>query len=143
MLAHVHALVDRMRPEDIESARLAGVPPLQVYWTMVARSPHCATALLDGVPAAMWGAAVESYVAAESAHLWLWIAGDVQRPAHLIARGALPFVEQMQAIYGRLTTTVAWGHERDHRWVRWLGFERAPAQDQKIGAGAFLAYERR
>lgn len=132
-----------MRPEDAETVGLAGIPAMQVFWTMVARSPHCATALLDGVPAAMWGASVDNYVASEHAHLWLLVGGDVKRPVHLMARAAVPFVQQMQAVYGKLTTTVAWGHRADHRWVRWLGFERVPANDQKIGTGLFLAYERR
>ena len=74
--------------------------------------------------------------------LWLTEKHELCRPAHLIARGAMPFVEQMQACYGRLVTTVAWGHERDHRWVRWLGFRRWPHGDHRIGDSMFLAYER-
>jgi len=140
--AHVRALAADLRREDRETAALCGIDPFVLYWTMMSRSPHCATALVDGEPAAMWGASVDSFVAAEKAHLWFVVAASVDRPAHIIARGAVPFVNAMQTCYSRLVTTVAWGHERDHRWVRWLGFRRAPHEDRMIGEGRFIGYER-
>jgi hypothetical protein len=140
--SHIEALVADLRPEDAETVRLAGSTPVEAYDRMLNRSMHAVTATLDGVPAAMWGDAVDSFLLPDKAHLWLLIPANVHRPAHIIARGALPFVEAMQACYGRLVTTVAWGHERDHRWVRWLGFRRAPGEDKRVGQAVFLGYER-
>lgn len=121
---------------------MAGGAALDLYSAMLSRSMHAGAALVGGRPAAMWGASVDNFLLPDKAHLWLLIGGGVHRPAHILARGALPFVQQMQTCYGRLVTTVAWGHERDHRWVRWLGFRRSPADDVSIGQGRFLAYER-
>lgn len=140
--SHIEGLVADLRAEDAETVLASGVTPQQAYAVMLMRSLHAATALEDQKPVAMWGAAVDSFISAESAHLWLLIPAGVQRPAHLLARSALPFVEAMQACYGRLVTTVAWGHERDHRWVRWLGFRRAEREDKRVGSVVFLGYER-
>jgi hypothetical protein len=140
--SHIFDLTADLRAEDAETVALAGSTPLDAYARMLSRSLHATTATLDGVPAAMWGDSVDSFIAPEKAHLWLLIPANIKRPAHIIARGALPFVEAMQSCYGRLVTTVAWGHERDHRWVRWLGFRRAPSEDKRVGQAVFLGYER-
>lgn len=134
--------MQNLRREDAETLELADKDPREAYWRLLSRSMHAGAALVDGRPAAMWGAAVDNFLQTDFAHLWLLIGGDIKRPAHVIARGALPFVQQMQTCYGRLLTTVAWGHERDHRWVRWLGFRRCPEQDRRTERGVFLAYER-
>lgn len=121
---------------------MTGRDPYEAYCQLVMQSLHPTTALVDGEPAAMWGDAADSFLLPSYAHLWFLIRAGVPRPAHLIARGAMPFVAQMQACYGRLVTTVAWGHDRDHRWVRWLGFRRWPVGDNRIRDAVFLAYER-
>lgn len=131
-----------LRPEDADTLGLTGKDPREAYWRLLSRSMHAGAALADGRPAAMWGAAVDNFLQSDHAHLWLLISGDIKRPAHIIARGALPFVQRMQSCYGRLVTTVAWGHSRDHRWVQWLGFRRCPDRDTRSGQGLFLAYER-
>lgn len=121
---------------------MTGEPALDLYGAMLSRSMHAGAALIDGRPAAMWGAAVDNFLLSDQAHLWLLIGGHVQRPVHTVARGALPFVQHMQACYARLVTTVTWGHARDHRFIRWLGFRRVPAEDATTRTGRFLAYER-
>lgn len=121
---------------------LAGGSALNLYGSMLSRSMYSGAALIDGKPAAVWGAAVDNFLMPDRAHLWLVIGGHVQRPAHVIGRGALPFVQQMQTCYARLVTTVTWGHARDHRFIRWLGFSRVPAEDTVAKTGRFLAYER-
>lgn len=140
--SHIEEVVADLRAEDAATVRATGVTPQQAFAVMLMRSMHAATAMEDQRPIAMWGAAADSFLLPEHAHLWLLISARVVRPAHFLARSALPFVDAMQACYGRLVTTVAWGHERDHRFVRWLGFRRSPRGDQRIGSVDFLGYER-
>lgn len=122
--------------------RACAVEPGAIFGELLSRSLHAGTALLDGEPAGMWGAATESFIGAESAHLWLVISGRVERPGHVIGRGAKAFIRAMQEQYGRLTTTVAEGLVEDRRFMAWLGFRRAPASDRRVGDTLFLGFEK-
>lgn len=135
---HVLALVEDLRPEDAETVALLGGAAAERYGAALSRSMYASTALIEGRPVAMWGASVDSFLLPGPARIWLLIRGDVRRPAHFTARYARRFVDDMQTCYGRLVTTVTWGHAGDRAFIRWLGFRRVPAED----AGRFLAYER-
>ena len=121
--------------------RACATEPVAAFTELLARSLHAGTALLDGEPAAMWGAAANSFIGADSAHLWLVISGRVERPAHTIGRGAKAFIRAMQGQYGRLTTGVAEKFLADQWFVAWLGFRRDPGADRRMGGTLFLGYE--
>ena len=121
---------------------VCGAIPSVAFTELLARSLHAGTALLDGEPAAMWGAAADSFVGAESAHVWLVISGRVDRPAHTIGRGAKAFIRAVQGQYDRLTTSVAEGLAEDQRFMAWLGFRRAPEVDMRLGSTLFLGFEK-
>lgn len=140
--AHIPAVVADLRPEDAATLRACAAEPVAAFTELLARSLHAGTALIDGEPVAMWGAAADSFIGAERAHVWLVISGRVDRPAHTVGRGAKAFIRAMQGQYGRLTTTAAAGLVGDQWFLAWLGFRRASASDRRIGGALFLGFEK-
>lgn len=141
--AHVAPIVARLRPEDAETFAASGRDPEAAIIETLARSSVAGVALLDGAPVAVWSAVPDCLIAPASAHVWLLISGLIERrPAAIVARRALSFLDAVQNVYGVLTTSVPEHHEADRRWLEFAGFRALPGADDWLGPCRLLGYVR-
>lgn len=137
---HVAAVSAALRTQDRITVMACGLTAEGGYGLLLTRSMFAETALLDGEPAAMWGAAADSFMATDKAHLWMLVRRGVHRPPLAICRIAVRFIREMLAHYGRVTTTVLEGFVTDQRFIEWLGFKRCAADDIYLSGRLALAY---
>lgn len=137
---HAAAMAPVMRQEDAEEVVALGMSPIEALSYSLAASRIAHTALIDGKPAAMWGACPESLLG-EKALLWMLGTDHVPRNAKALLRMSRAFVAHIQAQYPILECFVDMRYHAAVRWVAWLGFEHAGTAT--INGMPFVAYQRK
>ncbi len=119
-MSHVSAVAATMRPEDAaEVLASCGFDPLRALRESVQVSDAAWTLLLDGQPAAVFGAVG---VASGCGVVWMLTSTMVDRHPIAFLRLCRPVVEALLMHYGLLFNYVDARYEVALRWARWLGF---------------------
>ena len=126
-LEHAEDLAPRMRGEDVAEVWAAShLGPLEALQQAVETSALPLTWLVEGRPAAMWGA-VPVNIIRGVAIPWLLGTRDVERHAMHFARTSRRIVAELRGQWPILVNFVDQRHEQSVRWLRWLGADLAPA----------------
>lgn len=120
---HAQRLGPRLRPADAAELGAMGVDPTAALVGAVAVSFEAWTGLVDGEPAAMWGASAESLLA-DRAALWFLTGPAAARYPRLMVRTARAFVARLQETFPTLVAMVDGRYAGACRLVEILGFER-------------------
>jgi hypothetical protein len=129
-VSHAHALAATMRADDAAECAAFGLTPLDALLESLRASEVAWTLLLDGEPAAMWGAEpLRRTLLSEpgAASAWALTGTAVERHRKEFARVSRAGVAALLARYPVLFADVDARYARALRWVRWLGFTVLPA----------------
>lgn len=118
---HAHSLFPRLREAERKSISKLQIDPLPVMDLLLDRGGPAYTALVDGVPACMWG--LDSATLIGGSHK-LWMLTTPLVEAHYITflRASRKFVVWARDRYGPLDGAVDEENILSERWLRWIGF---------------------
>lgn len=125
---HAIAMASRLRAADVDEIYASrGLAPEPALLSSLERSTQSWVALVDGVPACLWGVGPLSLVLGKGCP-WLLGTCEVERHARTFLRLSRVFLREMQATYPELENVVDARHRVSLRWLGWLGFAIDPAQ---------------
>ncbi len=119
---HVEELGLKLRRCDIEEIKASSsLPPIDAMRRSFEKSPLCWTALKDGKPIAMFGAACQSVM---SVHGSPWMLGSdgLTRAVIGIGRFSRYYVARMKQRFSILENYIDARQTRSIRWLKWCGF---------------------
>jgi hypothetical protein len=135
-LAHAEAI--DLRPGDAREIEALGLTPHEALARSLARSIWANAYLVDGEVAAVMGVTLSNLVGGV-AMPWLLTGRPVDRHRKAFLRLTRDRVGQMLAEHGMLVAQVHAQYREALRWLRWLGFELAPARP--LGARGALFHQ--
>lgn len=138
--AHADAMAPLMSAADIAEIEAMGFTPREALIYSLAGSTVADCALIDGVPAAMWGLCPRSLIG-ERALLWMLGTPAVQKNAKALLAISRYFADWAQGRYPVLEALIDSRHEKALRWVRWLGFKPTGGTVTMCGV-PFIEFER-
>jgi hypothetical protein len=121
-MSHVEELGVKLRNSDVEEiAASSGRPPLVAMSQSFLKSPLCWTALRDGKPIAMFGAACQSVMSVHGSP-WMLGSDDLDRAVLGIGRFSRYYVARMKQRFSILENFIDARQKRSIRWLKWCGF---------------------
>lgn len=117
---HMKPLARGMRTAAYLTVSDAGYDPRLALRRTMGQSHHCRTALIDGVPVAMWG--VVGALLAESAYVWLIMADDITNMPLTIVREAKTQLAEIMIHYEEVAITIMPDDDAALRFATYLGF---------------------
>ncbi len=121
-----HARTIRLREGDAMEIRALGETQESALTKTLARAIRAETYLVDGEPAALTGIMMPSLLGT-IASPFLMTGEPVERHRKSFMQHTRARVEQWRTQYELLVTFVHADYGRAIAWLRWLGFELAPA----------------
>ena len=138
--AHADTMAPLMSAQDVAEIEAMGFTPRQALGYSLDGSTVADCALVDGVPAALWGICPRSLVG-ERALLWMLGTPAVQQNAKALLVLSRYFADWAQQRYPVLEALIDSRHDKALRWVRWLGFR--PTGGSVVMRGVtFIGFER-
>lgn len=137
---HADIMAPLMSAQDRAEIEAAGFTPRDALRYSMEGSVVADTALIDGVPAAMWGICPRSIVG-ERALLWMLGTPAVQRNAKALLVLSRYFADWAQERYPVLECLIDSRHDKALRWVKWLGFKPTGGTVRMCGV-EFIGFER-
>ena len=123
LLEHCVPIAARMRAADVDEVFAgSGRDPLDALEFSFRKSALVRTALVDGVPEVMFGAADLNILAGVAAP-WLLGTDAVTKNYVAFLRGSVEWRSQLLTRYEVLRNLVDDRNAASKRWLRWLGFE--------------------
>lgn len=122
-IEHAEAMAPRMRHEDSTEVLALGLSAFDALRHSLDGSIVAETALVDGEPAAMWGACAEA-IAGNKAFLWMLGTDHVPRNAKALLKVSRFFVAHVHRTYPVLECLVDMRYHKAVKWIMWMGFER-------------------
>ena len=124
---HVEAIAADTRQADVDELfASSGITPETAMWKGLVCSTHAWTGLIDDRPVCMFGVAPRSVLSGRG-YPWLIGTNRMEREARVFLRECRPQVAVMRGVYNLLENYVDARNVKAVRWLRWLGFEIAPA----------------
>ena len=130
-IRHVRPMSVRMRPEAAMALDGYGFNPRAALRRAFVASFHCRTAMMDGHPVAMWGAA--GTLMGYQAYVWLVLSDEIRAMPRAILKEARADLESVMEDRPEIIATVLPDDEAAIRFARHLGFtgdERIPLGDR-------------
>ena len=122
-----HAARIELRAGDAREIEALGVTKKEALATTLGRSIQADAYLIDGEVAALMGITLTSLIGGTAAP-WLMTGRPVERHRKAFMRLTRERTQRMLAEHGTLVCNVHAEYARSIRWLRWLGFEIAPAR---------------
>ena len=97
--------------------------------TFIARSEEVWFGLHDGQVAAIWGV-IQPTVISNRMYLWLFTTDLVDKHKFLLVRHSQLFIDRVLKRYPVIVGHVSIHNDRAKRWLRWLGAEFGPIENQ-------------
>jgi hypothetical protein len=121
---HIPFLAERMREADRREVwAMSRHTPREALTMSLKLSPRAWTALVDGVPGLMWGAARAGSIFCLVGRPWLLSSGVIEGAAKLeFLRRSREFVGEMRKDFPRLSNYVHAANTLSIRWLKWCGF---------------------
>lgn len=142
---HIPAISSRARPEDIaELWAVARTTPAEAMQRGLETTVDASTALLDGVPVAMFGAAPYSILGGMGTP-WMIGTTDLRRwsAQKELLRVSVPALERMQKRFPSLLFNVVdQRNKAAQRWLLWLGFRFLEPVPVGAGGHPFIPFYR-
>lgn len=134
----IQHVADHMRQADVlEVAASHGHTPLQALVTSIHESDHAFCSVLDGVPLCIYGFVYDED--SDRAGVWLLGTDDLAKHRRLFLKESRRIVDSWGQHFGTMFNFVDPQHTAALRWLKWLGFERLPAERRGVaGAPAVL-----
>jgi hypothetical protein len=134
------SIAERMRQQDRAEVEAGGFSPLQAILESQRMSIITECALVDGVPAAVWGVVPRGLL---SSYANVWMLGTDMVPQHrkALLRLSRAFIARVSRLYPFLDCLVDSRYTEAIRWVEWLGFK--PRGVQSVGDVPFFIFDRR
>ena len=140
---HVIAVAAQLRPEDaVETRAMADEPPLVSLMRGWCVSNPCFTGLVAFQPAAV-GGFIQSEEATATATLWLVGTPMMVRRPKALCRAVRAFLAGAASHWRRVETYSHPSNTSHHRWLEWLGFDRAGSEMIGDTPREFYHYEMR
>jgi hypothetical protein len=121
--SHIPHLAEHMRPADITEIRAAGdLSPEDALTRGLAASQYCSTALIDGVPVAMFGLRKPS-ILSETGIVWMLGTDAVYQIKREMITIARAVIAEMLDVCPVLSNMVHSDNVTSIRWLRRMGFD--------------------
>lgn len=117
---HIRPMAASMRHAAAMALDGYGFNPREALRRAYVASHHCRTAMIDGKPVAMWGAA--GALLSDGAYVWLVLSDAVRSIPRAIVREARADLAEVMERYPRISATVLPDDEDSVRFARFLGF---------------------
>lgn len=141
---HAIDLADRLRQQDKDEVWASGrLDPESALVKSVDASSHAWTALIDGIPEIMWGAAPYPSTEVNAGIVWLLSSDEMYRiPGRFMAESR-EYVSKMHERFDILFNYVHAANTRSQRWLLRLGFHKVSISDDHNGNGeTFILFAR-
>ena len=138
--AHADAMAPLMSAQDVAEIEAMGFTPREALGYSLNGSTVADCALVDGVPAALWGICPRSLLG-ERALLWMLGTPAVQQNARALLVLSRYFADWAQERYPVLEALIDSRHDKALRWVKWLGFKSTGGCTTLRGV-RFIGFER-
>lgn len=123
---HLRYVADHARPEDVEEIRAScGTGVLEAMEFGLRFGLLCRAALVDGVPACVFGVTASSLLGGVGAP-WMIATPEVERQPRALVALSRPVVAEMAGLFPLLVNFVDNRNRKAHRWLAWLGFQLDP-----------------
>lgn len=140
---HVAPIAARMRDADrIEVLASSGSTPHEVLMFSLSKSEMAWTAILDGRPEVMFGAA-DLNVLTRTGAPWLLGTNAVELHYRMFLRQSLSWREQLLKRYDTLRNFVDDRNEVSKRWLTWMGFTLFDPAPVGVNGEMFRMFEMR
>lgn len=120
---HIKPLSISLRPAACATLRAFGADPRRALHQVLRQSSYSRTAILDGLPVAMWGAA--GAMLSDSLTVWAALGNDAVRFPLAIVRRARAELEKIGEHGTELRAMVATEDERAILFARTIGFAQS------------------
>lgn len=109
-----------MRADDRAELQASGGDPVDLLLSGWQSSDWCKAALVDGVPAVIWGV---SRCDKETGSPWLLATDGIKQIKKTFLMSCKPDIERMQKEYKKLFNYVHINNKLAQQWLVWLGFD--------------------
>lgn len=109
-----------MRAEDREELQASGGDPVDLLLSGWQTSDWCKAALVDGVPAVIWGVAK---CGEDIGSPWLLATDAILKIKKTFLMKCKPDIDRMQQEYKKLFNYVHINNKLAQQWLEWLGFD--------------------
>lgn len=144
MNMHAILLAPKLRKADLKELELScGLDPLEALTRSIQMStPNCWTALLDGQPEIMWGAAPSAY-STTAGVAWLLSSDEMYKIPGRFLKESVTYMTKLFEIYDTLFNYVHADNMKSRQWLENMGFN-VLARNEEYGVGKvpFLLYSR-
>jgi hypothetical protein len=117
-MAHGRVVLGRLRAQELKTIAKLQIDPVMVLEAEL--GPDAWTCLVQGEPAAMFGAASETILG--GCRLWMLTTPLVERHAIPLLRWSKRYVELMSRTYSPVMGMVDPSNAVSKRWLEWIGF---------------------
>lgn len=125
---HGDYIADNMRPSDRrEVYALAAFTPHSAVRATMAGAIKSYTALVDGVPALMWGISRRSFISPVGVP-WLLGTPVAEEHQYKFGRGTLDYFKEMSSLFPLMENYALAENKRSLRWIKWAGFDTEEAR---------------
>ena len=139
---HLDFLAEHLRAQDLAELRASGWDDVyQALERSVQVSRWARVALIDGLPAAVFGCAEHGSMLAPDGVPWLLGTDAVARHGRVLQREARRYIAAMLQEYPRLFNAVHAENTVSVRWLRRLGFTLHPAVPAPPHGAPFHVFE--
>ena len=140
---HIEAIARNMRHADVMEAAASGYPdPVKALSDSLAHSSMAVSAIIDGNPAAMFGASDINILASIGAP-WMLATPAVSSDMRRFLRQSIHWRGQLLERYDTLRNVVDDRNHAAKRWLAWMGFRFSEPMPIGVNGEMFRVFELR
>lgn len=140
--AHGRYIAENMRPSDKrEMYYLSAMTPASAVVATMATAVKSYTALVDDVPALMWGISRRSFISSVGVP-WLLGTPVAEEHQYKFGRETLTYFKEMASLFPVMENYALAENKRAIRWIKWAGFDIEEPKPYGVFGAEFVRFGR-
>lgn len=133
-LAHVHQILDNLRPADVVELTVSSQDPAAAVLEGWHQSNYRRVFVVDGEPVVVYGVCPSPFADDEGVP-WMVATPAIESVPRGFLLASRSEIDRMRAGYAELRNATHQDNHTSIRWLRWLGFR---ISDQPVGPGGVM-----